>query len=243
MLHGLRVVLWVMFRLLLSLRYRVRVHGLEHLQEFKEHTLILPNHPAYIDPPLVFTALWGALQPRPLLFEGNFHNPVFYPLMKLVRAVPLPDMERPSAKARARTDRAIKEVIEGLKKGENHIMWPSGYLWRDGQERLGGAQAVGEILRAVPEANILLVRTRGVWGSMASFARTGARPNFVRFLKTGAALLLSNLVVFAPRRRVDITVETRPQYPQPVARGLVQRGRPGEAQLCTLPLRLRRPHL
>jgi long-chain-fatty-acid--[acyl-carrier-protein] ligase len=196
-----------MFRLLLSLRYRVRIHGLEHLADFKEKTLILPNHPAYIDPPLVFTALWGALEPRPLLFEGNFHNPVFYPLMKLARAVPLPDMERPSAKARARTDLAIKEVIDGLKRGENHIMWPSGYLWRDGQERLGGAQAVGQILRAVPEANILLVRTRGVWGSMASFARTGSRPKFVRFLKIGAGLLLSNLFVFTPRRPVDITIE------------------------------------
>src|SRR5439155_27361627 len=118
-----------------------------------------------------------------------------------------PDMERPSAKARARSERAIKEVIDGLRKGENHILWPSGYLWRDGQERLGGAQAVGEILRVVPDANIVLVRTRGLWGSMTSFAPTGTRPNFLRSLRTGAALVLSNLVLFMPRRRVDITVE------------------------------------
>src|SRR3984893_448690 len=202
-----RFLLWAMFRLLLSLRYRVWVHGLEQVRNFKEGTLILPNHPAYMDPPLVFTSLWRALQPRPLVFEGNFQNLLFYLVMKLVRAVPLPDMERPSAKARARTERAIAEVVAGLRKGENHILWPSGYLWRDGQERLGGAQAVGQIIRDVPDANIVLVRTRGLWGSMSSFAPTGTRPNTWRCLRVGAGLLLSNLLLFTPRRQVDITVE------------------------------------
>jgi acyl-CoA synthetase (AMP-forming)/AMP-acid ligase II/1-acyl-sn-glycerol-3-phosphate acyltransferase/acyl carrier protein len=207
MLAPVRFFLWALFRLLLSLRYRIRVHGAEQLRDLKGGSVVLPNHPAYIDPPLAFMSLWRLLQPRPLLYEGNFHNPVFYPLMKLMRAVPLPDMERPSAKARARTARAIGEVIEGLKKGENHILWPSGYLWRDGQERLGGAQAVGEILRAVPHANVILVRTRGVWGSMFSFAQTGSRPSFVRCLRSGAGVLLSNLLFLTPRRHVDITVE------------------------------------
>src|SRR5438045_2064391 len=137
MVNALRFLLWAVFRALLWTRYRIRVHGLEQIRDCKQGTLILPNHPAYIDPPVVFLSLWRHLQPRPLLFEGNFHNPVFYPLMKLMRAVPLPDMERPSAKARARTQRALAEVVEGLRKGENHILWPSGYLWRDGQERLG----------------------------------------------------------------------------------------------------------
>jgi long-chain-fatty-acid--[acyl-carrier-protein] ligase len=207
MLQAVRYIFWAMARLFLSLRYRVRVHGKQQLRDCKKGTLILPNHPAYMDPPLVFTTLWPALKPRPLLFEGNFHNPVLYPLMKLIRAVRVPDMERPSAKARARTERAIAEVIEGLRKGENHMLWPSGYLWRDGQERLGGAQAVTEILKAVPDANLVLVRTRGLWGSMFSFAPTGARPSFLRNLRVGAGWLLANLLLFTPRRRVDITVE------------------------------------
>src|SRR5580704_667773 len=207
MLAPLRFLLWALFRLLLALRYRIRVHGLKQLRDLKGGTVVLPNHPAYIDPPLAFTSLWRALQPRPLLYEGNFHNPIFYPLMKLMRAVPLPDMERPSVKARARTEKAIAEVIDGLKKGENHILWPSGYLWRDGQERLGGAQAVTEILRAVPGANVVLVRTRGVWGSMFSFAQTGSRPSVVHCLRVGAGVLLSNLLFLTPRRQVDITVE------------------------------------
>jgi long-chain-fatty-acid--[acyl-carrier-protein] ligase len=205
---ALRYFFWAVARMILSLRYRIRVHGLEEARRCcAERTLLLPNHPAFMDPILVFAALWPALKPRPLLYEGNFHNPVFYPLMKLLRAVPLPDMERPSAKARARTERALTEVIEGLRKGENHMLWPSGTLWRDGVERLGGAQATSQILQAVPDANVLLVRTRGLWGSSFSFAPTGTRPSLVRRLLAGAGWLLRNQLLFMPRRTVDITVE------------------------------------
>ena len=40
----------------------------------------------------------------------------------------------------------------------------------DGAERLGGARATADILRAVPGVNVVLVRTRGVWGSRFSYA-------------------------------------------------------------------------
>lgn len=203
----LRYLFWAVFRGILALRYRIRIQGQEQLEELKGPTIILPNHPAYIDPPVVLLSLWPKLKPRPLLFEGNFQNPLFYPLMKLLRAIPLPDLERPSAKARARTEQAIAEVIGSLQQGENQILWPSGYLWRDGLERLGGAQALGRILESVPNAHIVLVRTSGLWGSMTSFAPTGTRPNFKKALLKGALLLLSNLLFFMPRRPVTITLK------------------------------------
>ena len=56
---------------MLSLRYRVRVVGLEKLQGFDGPALILPNHPGYIDPSLVLMTLWPTLRPRPMLFEGT----------------------------------------------------------------------------------------------------------------------------------------------------------------------------
>ena len=52
-------------------------------------------------------------------------------------------------------------VIDGLKKGENFILWPSGRIQRRGVEVLGGSRALTDILKAVPEANIVLVRTSG----------------------------------------------------------------------------------
>ena len=207
MLQPVRYALWALARVILALRYRVRVHGWDQIRRLKGGTLILPNHPGMIDPPLLLTTFWPALKPRPLLWEGMFRNPLLRLAMKLLNAHRVPDLDRPSAEARAQTQRAIAGVIEGLRRGDNHLLWPAGRIERDGTERLGGAQALTDILKAAPEAEILLVRTRGVWGSCFSYAYTGTRPNLGAVLRAGIGWLLANLLVFMPRRRVDITVE------------------------------------
>ncbi|HZY85256.1 MAG TPA: AMP-binding protein [Gemmataceae bacterium] len=207
MLQPGRFVLWALTRALLWMRYRLRVSGLEQVRGLPGPTLVLPNHPGLIDPVLVLTALWRELRPRPMMYEGNFQNPVLYPLMKILDAVRVPDLEQASVQARARAEEAVATVVEGLKKGETHVMWPSGRLQRDGVERLGGARAVADILQAVPEANVVLVRTRGVWGSMFSFAPTGEHPHLLGRLSAGLGWLLANLLFFMPRRKVEITVE------------------------------------
>jgi long-chain-fatty-acid--[acyl-carrier-protein] ligase len=202
----LRYFFWALAKALLSLRYRVRVQGWEQLRDLKKPILLLPNHPGYIDPPLVITAFWPALKPRPLLYEGMFRNPVLYPFMRLLEALRVPDLDRPSAEARAQTERAIAGVIDGLRQGRNHLLWPSGRVERDGVERLGAARALAEILRAVPDAEIVLLRTRGVWGSMFSYAATGGPPRLGRCIGRGALILLSNFVYFTPRRRIEMTL-------------------------------------
>jgi acyl-CoA synthetase (AMP-forming)/AMP-acid ligase II/1-acyl-sn-glycerol-3-phosphate acyltransferase/acyl carrier protein len=207
MLNTLRYALWLLVRLLVSLRYRIRVHGWEQAHGLQSPVLLLPNHPGFIDPVLILATFYGAFRPRPVLYEENFRNPVLRLLMKLLKAVPIPDVDRPSQEARQRTEQAIAAVIEGLRGGENFVLWPSGWMQRDGVERLHGAKALTDILRAVPNANIVLVRTRGLWGSMFTFARTGKRPRLLRSFVIGFLLLLANLVFFMPRRRVEITVE------------------------------------
>jgi acyl-CoA synthetase (AMP-forming)/AMP-acid ligase II/acyl carrier protein len=207
MLSMFRYLVWAVGRLVLSLRYRVRAHGMEQLCGARGPVLILPNHPGYIDPPLVLSVLWPVLRPRPLAFEGNFKNPVVWPLMKLLNAVPVPDLEQASMQARAQARQAVQTVIEALRKGENVIMWPSGHLQHNGTERLGGARALTDILQAVPEAEVVLVRTRGVWGSKLSYAPTGKHPRLGRGLLAGFGWLLANLLLFMPRRKVNITVE------------------------------------
>ena len=207
MLGALRYLLWLVGRLVLSLRYRVRVHGGEKLDGLKGPVLVLPNHPAYIDPPLVMMLLWRRLDLRPLLFGGNFNNPLLYPIMKVLDGVELPDTDRPGRRIRKQTEAAIQALIDGLKAGRNHIMWPSGHVQRRTEETLGSARALGDVLRAVPEAKVLLVRTVGLRGSMFSYARTGKKPDLVGSLLRGLGYLLANLLFFMPRRRVDITLE------------------------------------
>jgi long-chain-fatty-acid--[acyl-carrier-protein] ligase len=203
----LRWFFWLVARLILPLRYRIRVRGLETLRDLKGGTLILPNHPAYIDPTILLTTLWPKLRPRPLLAESMFLNPFFYPFMKLVNALRVPDLDRPSAEARQRAEQAIQDTIAALRRGENVILWPAGHVERNGEERLGGARALSDILSAVPEAKVLLVRTRGLFGSRFSYARTGQAPSFAKGMLAGIGWLLANLLFFMPRRRVDITLE------------------------------------
>jgi len=65
----LRYIFWAFFRCLLALRYRLHIDGLDQVRGLRGPVLILPNHPAYIDPALVFVALWPALKPRPMVFD------------------------------------------------------------------------------------------------------------------------------------------------------------------------------
>ncbi len=206
MLRLLRYALWGACRLVLSLRYRLRVHGLEEVRAHKGPLLILPNHPALVDPLLVLAAVWPALKPRPMLYEGNFRG-LLYPVMGLLNAVRVPDLGTVSMQAGNRARQAVSSVIEGLRKGENHILWPAGHLQTDGVERLGGARTLADVLQEVPEATVVLVRTRGVFGSMFSYAPTGRHPDLTRCLFVGAGWLLLNLLLFAPRRRVDVHLE------------------------------------
>jgi long-chain-fatty-acid--[acyl-carrier-protein] ligase len=218
MLLPLRYLLCVLARLFLSLRYRVRVQGREQIQDIKGPVLVLPNHPGLIDPLLVLAAVWPALKPRPMVYEGNFNNPFLRLLMKLLNAVRVPALDQASAKARRRAQQAVEVVIEGLRNGQNHVLWPAGHLQHDGMERIGGARALADILQAVPNATVVLVRTRGVWGSMFSYAQTGEHPSLVGRYAAGLGWLIANLLVFTPRRRVDITIERIPRERLPELR-------------------------
>lgn len=206
-MHLLRLAIRHLAAVIVSLRYRVRLHGADRVRELKGPVLLLPNHPGYIDPVIVLTTLWPLLRPRPVLYEEFFRHPLLHPFVKLLRAVQVPDLERASVQARQRAEQAVADVIDALQRGENVLLWPAGHIQHAGVERLGSARAAADVLRAVPQAHVVLVRTRGLWGSRFSFAWACTRPNLGRTLAKGIGFVLSNLLVFTPRRAVDITVE------------------------------------
>src|SRR5271166_4517222 len=148
MLWLLRYALWGLSRLVSSLRYRVRVHGLDQVRKLPRPLLFLPTHPGLNDPLLVLTALYPGLKPRPMVYEGNFRG-FLHPLMRILNAMRVPGLEEASMKARDRARKAVAGVIEGLRKGDNLILWPAGHLQYDGTERLGGARTVADVLQEV----------------------------------------------------------------------------------------------
>ncbi len=207
MVQLVRYLLWALARLVLPLRYRIRVHGFDQIRGLQGRALILPNHPGYIDPAFLLMLLWPSLRPRPMVYMSEHPSRWFLFVAKLLNALPIPDLDRPSAEARARAEQTINGVIEGLKQGENFIIWPAGHVERNGTERLGGSRAVADILRAVPDATVVRVRTRGLWGSSFTYAPTASKPNIARRIYAGIGWLLANLLVFTPRRTLDITIE------------------------------------
>jgi long-chain-fatty-acid--[acyl-carrier-protein] ligase len=217
MLTAVRLLVAYLSRAVLSLRYRVRVDGLATARAKPGPYLVLPSHPAYADPPNLLAQLWPAFRMRPVLLETNFRSPLLAPLAWLARAIKVPETERASADAKRRAEQSVAEVIAALRAGDNVVLWPTGSLSRDGRDRLGAARTAADVLRAVPAATAVLVRTRGLWGSRFSWAYSGTKPRLTRELFRGVRTLLANLVFLAPRRPVNLHVEafTAADRPEP----------------------------
>jgi long-chain-fatty-acid--[acyl-carrier-protein] ligase len=220
MLWPVRWAAWALLRFLLSLRYKLTIVGTEEVLKRPGPYLILPNHPAFTDPPNLLVRLWPIFHMRPLLLETNFQNPLFAPLAWLLRGIKMPDIVRASADDKRRAEEAVGEVIATLRAGVNVILWPSGRLSRDGSEHLGGARAAADVLAAVPNATVVLARTRGLYGSMFSWA--DGPPSLIGGFFRGLGMWAANLFLFAPRRRVTVTLEafTTGQRPQPTREAL-----------------------
>jgi len=207
MLRMLQACYWRLVRLLAWLRYRVEVIGLEKLRDLHGPTLVMPNHPAYIDPPLLLShiRLHGPI--RPIVYGGMYRKAILYPMMRLVEALEVPDLGAQSRNAREQTLAMIDAVVAGLQQGGNFLIYPAGHIQERGFEEIGPARSVAEILERSPQANLVLVRTRGLWGSSFSVAPLGKRPDVGRTGLRGALWTLASLIFFMPRRKVTMTVE------------------------------------
>jgi len=206
-----QLAFWTFVRWLVGLRYRVRVTGLEALAELEGPTLVMPNHPGYIDPALVLAHVRLRGPIRPMVYSGTYRNRVLYPMMRLVDALEVPDLAEQSLSASERTLETIDAIVAGLRRGQSFLVYPSGRIQRNGREVVGAARAASEILARAPEANVVLIRTRGVWGSMFTFAQTGRLPNLGRCMLRSIGWMAANLLLFAPRREVRLTIEVLPR--------------------------------
>ncbi len=200
-------VFWWVCWLLSKIRYRVQVVGAEKLHGLRGPALVMPNHPGNIDPPMVlaYLRLPGGL--RPTVYSGAFRMPLLRPFLWLVGAMEVPDVTEPSRQTLHQVREVLHRIAEGLQGGENFLQYPSGHIQRRGIEEIGANRAAAEILQKCPDVNIVLVRTRGLWGSSFTYAATGKSPRLGWCALKGIFWGLANLLFFTPRRRVTITIE------------------------------------
>ncbi|MEN9654247.1 MAG: hypothetical protein RL235_359 [Chlamydiota bacterium] len=207
------------FLLCLSLRYRVRVKGLQALitsaRSHQNGVLFLPNHPALMDPLILFLIAWPHFRMRPLVIEYIFRQRLLKPLMALVRAVSVPNFDTSVNQLKIkRAKESIQQVATGLKAGENFVLYPSGRLKSSGREVLGGASGAHLLVQEAPETMVVLVRTTGLWGSSFSRAFEGHSPDLMTTIFKGLMTLLKNGILFCPRRNIEVTFEVFDKRPK-----------------------------
>jgi long-chain-fatty-acid--[acyl-carrier-protein] ligase len=211
-------------RFVLSLRYRLEVRGMDTLSPERLKRgggiLFLPNHPAHMDPLMIMLLLWPKYRMRPLVIEYVYRQPWIRPLMKLVRALSIPNFETSINQMKIKkAEMAIGAIADGLRKGENFLLYPAGKLKSSGRELIGGSSGAHSLIEASPETNVVLIRTTGLWGSSFSRALLGKSPDLKKTIFHNLLVLLKNLIFFTPRRKLVIEIQGEPEdLPRGVAR-------------------------
>ncbi len=203
---------WLMIKLF-SLRYSFEIKGLDCLDlKRKGGILFLPNHPAEIEPIVIYNLLARKFYPRPLVIEHFYYLRGARFFMDLIRALPIPNFELSANSWKVRqVDKCLKKIGREIKKGRNFLIYPSGHLKREGHENIGGNSFIHHIMESCPETQIVLVRTDGLWGSSFSCALTGDSPDFWKMLSLGIKKLFKSGIFFMPRRKVTIEFAAAPK--------------------------------
>ncbi|MBN1865590.1 MAG: AMP-binding protein [Victivallales bacterium] len=210
-------------RLLVALRYRVRVHGAEEiLSRGHKGILLLPNHPALIDPIILMSHLHPRFGHRILADKDQAERPVISTLAKMYKVIEMPDAVKYGSEALDGISEALKECGSCLGQGENVLIYPSGHILRSKHEEIGANSGVETLLSEAPEARVVIVRTKGLWGSCFSRA-DGDYPSVGRNFWLALRVLAGNLLFFTPRRKVDIYLSEPEDFPIAAGRNEMNR--------------------
>ncbi len=196
-----RFVRWLSF--LLARRYFIMTYG-DPVPTEGGPFLILANHPALIDPLIVYSR-FAHLRPRPLMDELAYKRFKFF--ARQFEPIIVPDLSRGGDPASL--EQVVNQAVETLASGRSVLMWPGGRLQRDGRDVLKGKSGAWRIVNAARERpgvepELILVRTEGLWGSRFSRYLDTSEPMnvFKKMMKLLPAFLLFG--PFLPRRPVRL---------------------------------------
>ncbi len=207
---------------LLRLRYRIKVKGIVPVAaRGTRGILFLPNHPALIDPVIVISELYGRFAPASLADKDRISSPLLGWITRRFGALPMPDLGRYGEAGRKEVEQAIQDCARVLAGGGNLVLYPGGHLASSRMEQLGGNSAVETILKLAPDTRVVLIRTRGLWGSR--FSRAQGPPDFNRTLVRECWDLAANFIFFSPRREVTVELGEPADLPRQAGREALNR--------------------
>lgn len=194
-------------RWIFSCRYKVSVDGMNAVAQDKP-LLVLPNHPAMVDPMLVGAEFWKTPL-RPLCDESFFKAGIVAPAaLRTLDAVAVPDLRKSRSAKGATIARGLGGIVtDTLAAGGNVIFYPSGHIYTENREDIGTRQLAYNICKELPEGvRVICVRTTGLWGSIWSRKGRTSSPAFVpTFIRS--VLLWFFVAPFIPRRKVTMHIE------------------------------------
>lgn len=170
-------------RWLMHLHYDIRTEGGELLRDGKVH-LVLPNHPAYVEPPML-CAEFAEVLLRPMADEAFFRKRLSGWALRLASAIVVPDLpatsadnrEQSAAKARQLTATALRALADG----DDLLFYPSGHIRHKPVEHIGNRRLAYEVCQGIfaPEnkdtyknVRVIMARTTGLDDSFFSKQKT-----------------------------------------------------------------------
>ncbi len=212
-----------LLKFLLPLRYNLSVTGLDKVSP-EGSVLFMPNHPALTDPLIVYSQI-GKWWPRVLADSHQMDRPLLRNIAKDLNVIQVADPMRDGSKARDSVRAGLDEVVSALKAGDKVLFYPAGQLYRNRKSSLGAKSGAHQLLEAIPEQRVVLVRTTGLWGSRFSYAFNGQAPKLgsLKFLWGIFCMVLCNLLFFIPKREVKVEfIEADDSLRQAAAQGKMQ---------------------
>ncbi len=205
-IKGIARLIFLLGRLILSLRYKVNLSQLNCIDKIKP-VLFLPNHQAVVDPMLLVSSVYPHKNVVPVITSTYYDMPILNKFFKRWGAVRVSDLGAGSRNIEVLND--IKQAaIIAFEHKRSIVIYPSGKIAEQGLERIQNKKSAYEIINHLPDnVQIIGIRINGLWGSIWSKAYTGKSPDFLRCLLKGLGFTLTNLIFFMPRRKVNMVFE------------------------------------
>ena len=176
-------------RWLFHLHYDIRTEGGELLRDGKVH-LVLPNHPAYVEPPMLCAEFPEVLL-RPMADEAFFRKRISGWALRLASAIVVPDLPATTADNREQSAAKARQLsttaLQALADGNDLLIYPSGHIRFKPVEHIGNRRLAYEVCQGIfaPEnkntyanVRVIMLRTTGLDDSF--FSKQKTRPTLRR---------------------------------------------------------------
>lgn len=170
-------------RWLMHLHYDIRTEGGELLRDGKVH-LILPNHPAYVEPPML-CAEFADVMIRPMADEAFFRKRISGWALRLANAILVPDLPATSADQREQSAAKARQLtttaLQALADGNDLLIYPSGHIRHKPIEQIGNRRLAYEVCQGIfahenketyARVRVIMLRTTGLDDSFFSKQKT-----------------------------------------------------------------------